>query len=69
MTPCKVYKIHPVSTQLASGAWDITLHILDFQDRFVGDLRTPLFEETFQTKEEAIEFGVIAGKKFIDEKR
>ncbi len=59
-------QIRPVSTLLESGRYDLKVHIIEMQKGSTVAHTIPTFEETFQTKEEAIEFGFTEGKKLID---
>ena len=58
--------IQPVSMPLQSGRHDLEVRIIYNQGEQTGAHKIPTFEETFETEEEAIEFGFIEGKRLID---
>jgi hypothetical protein len=62
----KGFIIHPVSILLEMGRHDLRVDIFENEGEQIAAHKIPTFEETFETKEEAIEFGFAEGKKLID---
>jgi hypothetical protein len=61
----KGFIINPVTILLERG-YGLRVEIFENDGRQIAPHHIPTFEETFETREEAIEFGVAEGKKLID---
>ena len=57
--------IRPVTILLERG-YGLRVEIYENDGRQVAPHHIPTFEEPFETREEAIEFGMAEGKKLID---
>jgi hypothetical protein len=62
----KGFIIHPVSILLEMGRYGLRVDIFENEGGQIAPHHIPTFEETFETREEAIEFGLAEGKKLID---
>lgn len=62
----KEYSIIPISILLASGMYNIIVHINYDKGRSVATYTMPTFEETFATEDEALDFGFFEARKLID---
>ena len=61
----KGFIIRPVTILLERG-YSLRVEIYEPDGGQVAPHHIPLFEEPFETREEAIEFGLAEGKKLID---
>jgi hypothetical protein len=61
----KGFIIRPVTILLERG-YALRVEIFEHDGGQVAPHHIPTFEETFETREEAIEFGFAEGKKLID---
>ena len=61
----KGFIIRPVTILLERG-YGLRVEIFAHDGRQIAPHHIPTFEETFATREEAIELGVAEGKKLID---
>jgi hypothetical protein len=61
----KGFIIRPVTILLERG-YGLRVEIYEHDGRQVAPHHIPTFEEPFETREEAIEFGMAEGKKLID---
>ena len=61
----KGFIIRPVTILLEKG-YGLRVEIFAHDDGQIAPHHIPTFEETFATREEAIEFGLAEGKKLID---
>ena len=61
----KGFIIHSVTILLEKG-YGLRVEIYEHDGRQVAPHHIPTFEEPFETREEAIEFGMAEGKKLID---
>jgi hypothetical protein len=61
----KGFMIRPVTILLERG-YGLRVEIFENEGGQIAPHNIPTFEETFETREEAIEFGFAEGKKLID---
>jgi hypothetical protein len=61
----KGFMIRPVTILLERG-YGLRVEIFENEGGQIAPHHIPTFEETFETREEAIEFGLAEGKKLID---
>jgi hypothetical protein len=61
----KGFIIRPVTILLERG-YGLRVEIFEHDGGQIAPHHIPTFEETFETREEAIEFGLAEGKKLID---
>ena len=61
----KGFIIRPVTILLERG-YGLRVEIFEHDGGQIAPHHIPTFEEAFETREEAIEFGVAEGKKLID---
>ena len=64
-TQYKGFMIRSVTILLERG-YSLRVEIYEHDGRQVAPHHIPTFEEPFETREEAIEFGMAEGKKLID---
>ena len=61
----KGFIIRPVTILLEKG-YSLRVEIFEHDGEQIAPHHIPTFEETFESREEAIEFGFAEGKKLID---